>query len=130
MTSLKCVLDESVECVCEDAQKQCKGLLKHKKVVYCAEYRCTWNQSVPFEKFIAWRRFEYTHFKDLGYNGICVRSELGIRPKTLDMTKEHWELAICPYLSITASKGHMDWSRFPEGGNIPDPISGDTVYHV
>lgn len=81
------------------------------------------------------------------YQGECARKQedaageevIGILTKTIIQGHGTSEVRMvvpeCQCFSVMGVSGHMNFSRMlnsdgtPMGGNIPDPIPGDTVFH-
>lgn len=113
-------------CKCDETNVCCKvddDLDSYKKIVYCNDTDCIWNKKINFKKFID-TAVGQEHFDDDAFTGICTRAEIGIRPLELEEgdlnSKRKYRHAICCVRSDDKVKGHMDFSKFPFGGNVPD----------
>ena len=126
----RCWASEDVMCKCE-CDSECAGMFaKYAKVVYCTDASCAWNVSIPFKKYILHgSKVGYVPFEKDAFNGVCGRKELGLRPQEIIELHTKHKLTTCSMRS-DRSFGHLDFSRFPQGGNIPDPVDPHAAYHV
>ena len=78
-----------------------------------------------------WRKFDspqilmyHKSYVPLGdddlYSGYCARDIVGIRERNIETLQVKHHLAVCRTYSDKRIKGHMDFSRYPQGGHIPD----------
>lgn len=124
----QCWLDEKELCDCS-SDENCKVLFsKYAKIVYCNDTRCAWNVSIPFKKYIKHGSgVGYVPFKEDGIVGVCGRSEIGLQPREYEELHTAGKVTTCSVRS-DRSFGHLDFSRFPQGGNIPDPVDPSAAY--
>ena len=115
-----CVQDTHEECISINE--------KYAKLVFCNEAKCIWNKDIEMKKYVK-RHRDHTPFPQDYYHGICSRLEIAINPETIETIQVKHSLAICAVRSDKGISGHIDWSRFPQGGNIPDPVDPSTAYH-
>ena len=70
------------------------------------------------------------------FTGECDRKQddgeevIGILPKEIITLDVKLHIPECVAFSNTGISGHMDFSKMPQGGNIPDPIPGDSAFHT
>ena len=101
---------------------------RYAKLVFCKDDRCAWNMGIKEEVFIKHHKDDHPFPAD-SYRGVCSRPELGLNAEVIQSGNRKRVLATCGFRSDKTLSGHLDFSRFPKGGNIPDPVSGDTAYH-
>lgn len=99
---------------------------KYAKLVYCKDVDCFWNKYVGRGKYIL-PTTNSTVFPDDDYRGICTRPELGLSPQQVADLHTRYRVTACAVRTDKAT-GHLDFTRFPEGGNIPDPVKPDEAY--
>ena len=85
--------------------------------VYCNCADCLHYEEL-LEKKILMHHKGYIPIGDDGYSGICVREEIGISRMHISTNQVDYRLAKCVSKSDKRIAGHMDWSKFPQGGNI------------
>ena len=56
------------------------------------------------------------------YYGICEADEIGISNKHIETHQTEWNLPVCKRYTQRGIVGHIDFSRFPQGGRIPENI--------
>lgn len=118
------------EGACEkEDHSECKELLQYAKLVYCAEDRCLWYQSLDIKKYVKHHK-DHQPFPADYYSGICCRSEIAINPKRISTLLVDHRLAICALRSDKEISGHLDFSKLPQGGNIPDPVDPSAAYKL
>ena len=106
-------------------------IAKYSKPIYCNALKCMWNVKLEEKVFLKHHR-EHQPFDDDAYEGICSRNEIGLYYKeeapTFGQVRVKKKWVYCPFRSDVHPSGHMDWSRFPQGGNIPDPMDPNEAY--
>lgn len=113
----------------EKNHEKCKNLFsKYCKIIFCNDAKCLWNQQIDIKKFVK-RHKDHKPFPHDFYSGVCSRPEIAINPKVIDTREVKHQLAVCAVRSNKGISGHLDWSRYPQGGNIPDPVDPGTAYH-
>ncbi|MFH1546952.1 MAG: hypothetical protein ABIC57_00525 [bacterium] len=102
---------------CEDCEE---FILNCSRVVWCNDDRCAWWRKIPFDKVIQYHKFYIPLGDDDAYTGICFRNGVGIRSRIIEsrLLETKYRLAECKCRSDKIISGHMDFSRFPQGGNI------------
>ena len=55
-----------------------------------------------------------------GNNGFCIRKDIGIQLHFIETYSTKHEVPQCEGYSLKGIRGHFDWSRFPQGGNVGD----------
>ena len=124
-----CVLESDAECLCEGSEI-CKDLVQYKMFVYCDDANCAWfSGTLPFKKHVSYGRGGYAPFPADFAKGMCTRVEIALSPKEIsDLVRRH-KVTSCVARSDKTIKGHLDFSRFPQGGVTHDePIPADTAY--
>lgn len=121
-------------CYCDNPES-CEGIVVHRKLVYCEDYRCLWNVPVSPGRFVK----HHQNWKPIGdagkYRGICGRPELGLmKENDIEHLGKKIKVTRCHYRSSKKIGGHMDFSKLvnsdgnPYGGNIPDPVSPHAAF--
>ena len=106
--------------------------------VLCNDKKCFWWKSCNPQKLMYGRYQEgMTEF-----TGECGRKQdngeevIGILPKEIITLDVKLHVPECVAFSNTGISGHLNFSKMlnsdgtPLGGNIPDPISGDSAFHT
>ena len=100
--------------------------------VLCNDKKCFWWKSCNPQKLIYGRGQEgMTEF-----SGECGRKQdngeeiIGILPKEIITLDVKLHAPECVAFSNLGISGHMDFSKFPQGGSIPEPIPGDARYSI
>lgn len=124
----------SDNCVIEDIPHQCSGdetcpelVKRYSKLVYCDDYRCVWNVAIKFKKYVLHHKDEKP-FEEDSAKGVCGRKEILLTPKEINTLQRKYKLATCSVRSDKGISGHLDFSRFPQGGNIPDPVDPGAAF--
>lgn len=116
---------------CEKEQHQeCQNLVqKYSKIIWCKDFKCSWNLEIEQSKTIKHHRDYVALGKTDGYRGICSRPEIGLSHKIFETGTRangvRHEVAACDFRSNKSISGHMDWSRFADqkqSSNVSDPI--------
>lgn len=106
--------------------------------VLCNDEKCMWWKKCKPQKLVYGRGQEGL----TEYNGECDRKEDGgeeitaILPKNVVSHDVLIHMPVCQGFSNIKISGHMNFSSMlqsdgtPYGGNIPDPIPGDSCYHT
>ena len=112
-----CWVDGSIFCQ-EDDCSNCEIFLgEFSMIVYCNDKDCPNRKELPFKKKINWGRGRVP-FEEDGYTGICLKKEIAVDSKTVETTNTKYRYSECRNRSDMKISGHMDFSRFPQGGNI------------
>ena len=124
MSEEKCWVEENLSCIldCNKCQGCSVFINQFLKIVYCKEESCLWFKKIAFKKFIEHSKGQ-KFFGDEYYTGVCSRSVIGVNPWELETKISKHKKAICNFRSDKYISNHLDFSRFPQGGNIPDPIT-------
>ena len=93
---------------------------------------CNCDDCFFWKELTAPRRLKYGRYKESlsEYTGKCGRpGGIGIMSKTIETHDVVHKIHECYGFTNRKVSGHTDFSAYPQGGNIPDPIPGDTAYH-
>ena len=94
---------------------------------YCDNEECLHFSKLDSAHFLKHARNYKPLGDSSGYPGMCGRADQGIRIKKFESTQVKYEWSVCTSFSNRKIKGHMDWSRFPQGGNISPSADPGTV---
>lgn len=123
------------KCYCKEPET-CSALQQYKKLVYCSATDCLWNTNLKHKKLIKYHKDWKPLGEKDGFVGVCGRAEIGLSPDTTYTYHGKYHIVKCSCYSKKIIGGHIDFAKMlkgdgtPYGGNIPDPISGDTAYHT
>jgi hypothetical protein len=100
--------------------------------VLCNDTKCVHWKACEHQKII------YGHGGESlsTYIGECARKQddgqevIGILPKDIVNYDVKLHIPECQCFGVMGVTGHMDFSKLPQGGQIPDPIAGDSAFHV
>ena len=114
----------------KDTHRECHELAsKYAKLIFCGDSRCLWYKDIEVKKYVK-RHTDHTPFSNDYYQGICTRPEIALNQKIIDTAQMKHQLAVCAVRSDKTISGHLDWSKYPQGGNIPDPVDPSTAFHI
>lgn len=107
---------------CSKETKDCGNCVtfteRFARVVYCKVKECLWYEDIPFSVYVAPTK-DYTPLgEEDAYRGVCGRATLGIAGKVIETSLAKHNLAVCKLRSDKRITGHLDFSKFPTGGNI------------
>jgi len=77
------------------------------------------------------RKLKYGQFSESmsEYLGECDKEEIGIQMRVIETLSQRYEVPECYSQAVKKMKYHVNFSRFPEGGHISDPVDPGTAYH-
>ncbi|MBI2020133.1 hypothetical protein HYS94_01815 [Candidatus Daviesbacteria bacterium] len=117
-----CKTEINISCECSGDSCSLKALESYRKFIWCDAVDCVWNMNpLPFKKYVQVN----DNFKSLpndNVKGLCTRQEIRLTAREVETLRVKHKLAGCAVRSDKRITGHMDWGKFPEGGNIPDPV--------
>ena len=89
-------------------------------VVYCNVSDCLYNEPLPEgeEHYVGEDKRGVTPFTDCSYKGTCSCKKLFFRVRDVVNHDTHYEIPECMCFSLKVRRGHMDFSRFPSGGQV------------
>ena len=89
-------------------------------VIYCNVSDCIYNEPLPEgeKHYVGEDRKGVTPFEDDYYEGTCSCGKLFVRIRNVDTYNTRHEIPECKCFSLKVRRGHLDFSRFPQGGNV------------
>ena len=116
---MECWIIKEIDCDKEECSGECEELKeRYAKIVYCKDEECMWNNDIPFKVFPTTNKAHIPLGEDSYYHGICARPVLGITPQTIETGNLKYDTAVCTFRAQKYIKGHLDFTRFPQGGRI------------
>lgn len=122
---MKCWIDDKTECNIEADQiricPSCPIFQKAfaNKVIYCNNDKCLHYRALPYKEFIKYHQGYSPLGEDDCFTGVCARRDgIGIKPKNFETASCKYKFADCMTKSDVKISGHMDFSKFPQGGRI------------
>lgn len=85
--------------------------------VLCDDLDCAWCKPLGEERFIEHYK-NYNPLAGMGYRGVCTREEIGIKARKIETHNTIYHIPECRSFSNKGISGHIDFSRFPQGGRI------------
>jgi len=80
--------------------------------VYCNDDECLWFKELAKRHIIKYSRFHEPAFEDSGFKGVCVRDDVGVEPKIVELPNgASRKLMICMTRSDKGISGHRDFSK-------------------
>lgn len=87
-------------------------------IVYCNNTECLHYQDSGEAHFVGEDQKGVTPFEADAYKGICTCEKLFVRSRKVVTRTLDLQVPECVNFSDKKYKGRMDFSRFPQGGNI------------
>ena len=116
-----CDYDKSDICLdleSRDCSKCVKFFQLNAIIVYCDNKKCIHYKPINFKHCVRQNR-NASLFEDSAFKGICGRpQEIGIKESNVINKDNKWKVNDCKSYSDMKISGHMDFSRFPQGGHI------------
>lgn len=115
-----CKADENIECIRGEKKEcyTCPVFLEYNSIiVYCNSKKCLHWKEIPFKYFVNHNK-NVNNFEDSAFRGICSRKEIAVRQRDIISKDMYYNINECKSFSNTKISGHMDFSKFPQGGNI------------
>lgn len=97
--------------------------------ILCNVQDCLWWKKLENSQRLNSGNVKDNDFAPL-FEGECSREEIGVSAKIIETTNFNHSLGVCYCKSDKFISGHLDFTRFPQGGNIPDPVEPSGTFGV
>lgn len=87
-------------------------------IIYCNNYNCLFNEPIDESHWVGEDKPGITPFEDDTYRGKCSYDKVFVRNRKITTMTMEYNIPECVNFSDKKIKGHMDFSKFPQGGNI------------
>ena len=87
-------------------------------MIFCNRYDCLFNEPTDEDHWFGEDKRMVTPFEDDVIRGMCSCENLYIRLRKITQGCIEHEIPECMNYSARKRKGHMDWAKYPQGGNI------------